>query len=236
MLADAMTAAGIAVDVRRVFAGDELPRDASGVDALVVMGGPMSAATDTGFPTRRAEIALLLDALDRELPTLGLCLGAQLLAAAAGAGVFEGAAGAEVGWGVVDLSAAARDDRFFASAPTQLNVMHWHSDTFELPAGAVLLASSPAYRNQAFRLGTSAWGLQFHVEVDEAAVMAFLDSFGTDAEHAGRDPRIIAAQTPLAVADLEAFRRSAFAGFTDLVWERYDAVSAVEGGTTVAAG
>jgi GMP synthase-like glutamine amidotransferase len=235
-LAAAMTDAGIAVEVRRVYAGDDLPRDAAGLDALVVMGGPMSAGDDSGFPTRRAEIALLQDALDRKTPALGLCLGAQLLAAAAGAPVFQGAAGAEIGWGEVELTPAAEQDRFFAGASGPLNVMHWHSDTFELPAGAVLLASNSAYRNQAFRLGANAWGLQFHVEVDESAVAAFLDSFGQDAERAGRDRQTIAAETPLAVRDLEPFRRAAFRSFADVVWERRATASIAEDEAAAAAG
>jgi GMP synthase-like glutamine amidotransferase len=83
VIEDAITGAGVRVDTREVFAGDSIPRSAAGFDGLVVMGGPMSAISDDGFPTRRAELALMSDAVDIGVPTLGVCLGAQLLAALA---------------------------------------------------------------------------------------------------------------------------------------------------------
>ena len=177
---DALAAAGVDVTVCRVFAGDPVPEEVDGLDGVVVMGGPMSAATDDGFPTRKAEIGLLADALRRELPTLGVCLGAQLLAAAAGGRVTEGTAGSEIGWAPVDLTAAATGDPLLDGLPDRLEVLHWHGDTFSLPPGAVHLATSPRYASQAFRAGRRAWGLQFHVEVTRPAVDAFVAAFGDE--------------------------------------------------------
>ena len=94
-------------DVRRTFAGDPVAPDASGYDGVVVMGGPMSACSDEGFASRQAEVALLRDALGRALPTLGVCLGAQLLALAAGGLVYPGADGPEIGWSAVELLATS---------------------------------------------------------------------------------------------------------------------------------
>lgn len=202
LLADALAAAGVAVDVRPVADGAPLPVGAGGLDGLVVMGGPMSARSDRGFPTRGAELALLADAVARGVPTLGVCLGAQLLAAAGGGRVEPGAAGAEIGWGRVQLTAAAADDPLLAgvagaasagaaSAGGALDVLHWHGETFTLPPGAVLLASSDRYPHQAFRLGPRAWGLQCHVEVDLGGVRAFVDAAGDEAAAAGTDPSAI---------------------------------------------
>ena len=184
MLAGALDGADTEVDVRRLFAGGELPEDLGGHDGLVVMGGPMSAHLDDGFPTRRLELALLRSALDAGVPTIGVCLGAQLLALASGGEVFPGEAGPEIGWGPVRLTAAAGEDTLLSGLPQELTVLHWHGDTFRTGPGAVLLATSPRYPAQAFRAGPAAWGLQFHLEVDEAHVRAFVDSFAGDAARA----------------------------------------------------
>ena len=172
-IGEALAGVGIDVDVRAMFQGDPLPGDLERVDAVVVMGGPMSAVSDEGFPTRAREIDLVAEGLARGLPILGVCLGAQLMAAAAGAPVYPGRRGVEIGWAPVTMLDAAQRDRLFAGVGPELEVLHWHGDTFELPQGATLLASSGKYTNQAFRLGQNAWGLQFHLEVDEDAVRAF---------------------------------------------------------------
>ena len=136
-------------------------------DGIVVMGGPMSAYSDEGFPTRRRELELLADALVRGVPTLGVCLGAQLLALAAGGRALAGKVGPEVGWAPVEFTEHAKEDSLLAGLPRQIIVLHWHGDTFELPPHAVELAASPLYRGQAFRVGSQAWGFQFHLEVDQ---------------------------------------------------------------------
>ncbi len=189
----ALERAGATLDVRRTFAGDGIPSDTEGLAGLVVMGGPMSAATDEGFPTRRDEVALLADAVARGLPTLGICLGAQLLAVSAGADVSAGAGGPEIGWAPVDFTSAAADDVLLHGLPDRLCVLHWHGDTFTLPAGGELLASNDRYERQAFRVGPVAWGLQFHMEVTAEAVEGFLAAFADEADQragrSGRRPR-----------------------------------------------
>jgi GMP synthase-like glutamine amidotransferase len=173
-IGDALLASGVQLDTRRTFAGDEIPGDVSSFAGVVVLGGPMSATSDAGFSSRRAEIELLADAIRLGIPTLGVCLGAQLLASAAGAAVVAGGSGPEIGWAPVQLLAASRTDLLFAGLPEQLTVLHWHGDTFELPVGSVRLATNATYRNQAFRVGELAWGLQFHIEVTAEAVERFL--------------------------------------------------------------
>jgi GMP synthase-like glutamine amidotransferase len=186
LIGTALAARGCTFEVVRVDTGAALPPDLAGHAGLVVMGGPMSASSDDGFPTRLAEVALIADALERGIPMLGVCLGAQLLAVAAGAAIRSGGV-PEIGWGTVQVPGGA-DDPLFEGVGPDLSVLHWHGETFDLPDGAVHLASSAAYPNQAFRMGPSAWGLQFHLEVDEAAVKRFVDSFGDEAD----DPEAIA--------------------------------------------
>ncbi len=219
-IGDALGAAGVAVDLRRVFAGEPLPSDLTGFAGCVIMGGPMSACDDEGFPTRRFELDLLVDALAREVPTLGVCLGAQLLARAAGGKVFPGGAGPEVGWAPIELTRSAAHDPLLADIPARLTVLHWHGDTFDLPPGSAHLATSARYPTQAFRIGAVAWGLQFHLEVDDEAVGAFLDAFGSDAGRAGTSAASIDAATPGALDALRPHRARVLARFAQLVASR----------------
>jgi GMP synthase-like glutamine amidotransferase len=157
--------AGFALDVRRMWAGDPLPT-AEEIDGLVVMGGPMGVGDLTLHPHLRSEIDLLSECAEAGLPVLGVCLGAQLLARALGAEVRTGQS-EEVGIGSVTLTGEGRADGVLGPSGSVVPVLHWHKDTFEIPDGAVRLASSPLYPNQAFRAGAS-YGLQFHVELDDS--------------------------------------------------------------------
>ena len=145
--------------------GEPLPGGRS-FDAIVAMGGPMSVNDDAELPWLTAEKALIRDAVRAGTPYWGACLGVQLLAASLGARVYAGQA-PEVGVLPVTLTAEGRADPVFRSLPESFPTLQWHGDTFDLPDGATLLASSPAYPNQAFRYGQRAYGVQFHVEVSE---------------------------------------------------------------------
>lgn len=142
--------------------GEPLPaRD--GFAGIVVMGGPMGAYEEESHSWLAGEKRYLREAVERDVPVWGVCLGAQLLAASLGARVYRGPA-AEVGLLPVQITEAAAGDPVFGDAPPSIPALQWHGDTFDLPEGATLLARSPAYENQAFRVGRS-YGLQFHVEV-----------------------------------------------------------------------
>ena len=126
-------------------------------DALIFLGGPMSVNDDLPFLHR--EMELIRQAIARRQPILGICLGAQLIARALGATVRRNAA-KEIGWYPLDFTEAARGDRLFDGLSRE-TVFHWHGETFDLPPGAELLASSDLCRNQAFRAGECVYGLQF---------------------------------------------------------------------------
>jgi GMP synthase-like glutamine amidotransferase len=142
--------------------GDALPAW-RGFDAIVAMGGPMSATDDADLPWLTAEKRLIAEAVRAGMPFWGVCLGVQLLAASLGSRVYPGPE-PEVGLLPVTLTDEARADPVFAHLPPELVTLQWHGDTFDLPDGAVRLASSPAYENQAFRV-ERAYGVQFHLEV-----------------------------------------------------------------------
>jgi len=149
--------------------GESVPRSAANSAAIIILGGPMGVYEADRFPHLRDEITLAADALRRGVPILGVCLGAQILAAAVGARAYHGPA-REIGWLPVTLTSAGRVDPLLGLLPSEATVFHWHGDTFDPPHGATHLASSRLYPQQAFRLPPNAWGVQFHPEITEDMV------------------------------------------------------------------
>jgi GMP synthase (glutamine-hydrolysing) len=145
--------------------GEPLP-DWGDFDALLVMGGPMGACEDDRHPWLADERRLVREAVAGGRGCLGVCLGVQLLAAALGAPIRT-LDRPEVGLLPVELTPAGRAHPLFAGLEDPLLSLQWHGDTFDLPDGATLLASSPAAPNQAFEVGERAFGVQFHLEVTE---------------------------------------------------------------------
>ncbi len=177
--AEVLAQRGMRVSYVRLFAGDSLPRDSATAAALIFLGGPMSVNDESRYAYLAPEKALIRRALNDEIPVLGVCLGAQLLAAAAGSRVFPGAR-PEIGWAPVSLTMEGRQDAFLAGAADQEAVFHWHGETFDLPPGSTRLAFSALTMNQAFLLGRCAYGLQFHLEVTPAMVNAWLHEYAGD--------------------------------------------------------
>ena len=140
-------------------------------DYMVVLGGPIAVYEDDLYPYLKDEIAFIKRRLDADRPLVGICLGAQLIAAAAGAAVYPGRE-KEIGWGPVTLTTAGHASPL--EALDGVPVLHWHGDTFDLPDGAVRLASTGPTLNQAFALGDKVLAIQFHVEVDAAMVERWL--------------------------------------------------------------
>jgi GMP synthase (glutamine-hydrolysing) len=133
-------------------------------EAIVAMGGPMSANDEQALPRLADEKRLIGDAVSSGIPYFGTCLGVQLLAATLGAQVYAGPS-PEVGILPVELTDEGRVDPVLGSLDSEILTLQWHGDTFDLPVDAVLLAGSDAYPHQAFRFGPVAYGIQFHIEV-----------------------------------------------------------------------
>ena len=197
---------GLTVDIRRVAQGDPVPTSLASDELLVVMGGPMGVADlgDPRYPYLEREVALLKGALTCQQPVLGICLGAQLLAFAAGSRVFpltrpEPAGGRtpvrEVGFAAVRYLGVDREPALLGLRQEEI-VLHWHGDTFDLPVQGIRLAETDACPNQAFRIGDHAFGLQFHAEVDAGMVRCWAEEdadFVVAALGAGGPARLIAA-------------------------------------------
>jgi GMP synthase-like glutamine amidotransferase len=157
-----LRAAGHSVGCTRLYAGEKLP-STDAFDLLIVMGGPMGANDEAELPWMAAEKALIRQAIDEQKRVLGVCLGAQLIAAVLGARVFKNAH-REIGWFEIERCGDAAKHPLGRIVPESAEVFHWHGDTFDLPAEAVRLASSKACLNQAFALGQHVLALQFHLE------------------------------------------------------------------------
>ncbi len=162
-----------------------------GYHGLVVLGGPMSVYDLVGHPHLAVEVDVIRQALERGIPILGICLGAQLLARALDAEVTPNG-DKEIGWYDVSMTDAGREDPMFAHFEASERIFQWHGDTFAIPTGATHLASSPLCRNQAFRYGEHAYGLQFHLEVDAPMIERWLGVPAFQAEIAELGGRVCA--------------------------------------------
>jgi GMP synthase (glutamine-hydrolysing) len=185
-IAGALARAGYGARIVRLFAGERVPLDLSDDALLVIMGGPMGVS-DVGsdaHPFLKDEVELLKRRLRSDAPTLGICLGAQLMAFAAGAAVYENSRLApdgsgrrervfEVGWADLHFD-RSEGAEVLAGIADIVPMFHWHGDTFDLPAGAHRFAATPACRTQAFRLKRRWFGLQFHPEVEPADIEGLL--------------------------------------------------------------
>ncbi len=200
----------------------EWPRTAD-LDGVLVMGGPMSVYERDRHPFLTTELHFLRNALQEELPILGVCLGAQLLAHALGAPVTKNPQ-TEIGWYPLARTPEAKDDPCFAHFSDEETVLQWHGDTFALPRGAVGLAGSPLCAQQAFRYGRHVHGLQFHVEVTAAIIDAWLQA----PEHAQElcalrgtiDPVAIRQQAPQHLPRLQVLAAHVATTFGELVASR----------------
>jgi GMP synthase (glutamine-hydrolysing) len=185
---------------------------------LVVLGGPMNVDEIDGYPFLADEVHWIQRALADRLPILGICLGAQLLAKSLGARVYPNPL-KEIGWYPIDFTDDAADDALFAGFAASPDVFQWHGDTFDLPPGATLLATSAVCRQQAFRFGDSAYGLQFHIEVTAPIIAQWLDEPVNCGELVGLDyidPQAILTETPQRLPGMTELGRTVLGRWADI--------------------
>lgn len=197
-LATVLADAGLSVRTIELFRQipDDLQLDSAA--GLIVLGGPMNVDQSDRYPYLKSELGWIRQALENDLPTLGICLGSQLLAKALGASVYPNEV-KEIGWYEIELTSEAAGDHLFAGCEPCQTVFQWHGDTFDLPAGAIHLARSERCHAQAFRHGSNAYGLQFHIEVTAEMIDQWLDEPNNRRELAGLgyiDPVAIRNGTP----------------------------------------
>lgn len=168
--------AGVEVRLVRPFAGDQVPHCLE-EDGLIVLGGEMGVHDSREHPWLSDIVVLLQDAVERELPTLGICLGGQLLAHALGGVVARGSAGVEAGLAEVELRPEGQDDALLGGLG-RFPMGSMHDDAVhELPEDSCWLAASARYPHQAFRIGASAWGVQFHPEISPSTYESWAEEY-----------------------------------------------------------
>ena len=186
--------------------------------AVIVLGGPMNSDQIDTYPHLATEVDIIRDAVDRDMSVLGICLGAQLLAKALGGSVTRNP-DREIGWYDVELTDDGKSDPVLSTFASRQEVFQWHEDGITLPSGCVHLASSPASHVQAFRHGEHAYGLQFHLEVNQSLIERWLTVPANqpvlEAERGNIEPDEIRLQTPSRIAALEDLSRETFSRWVD---------------------
>lgn len=223
---DVLRERGATIERLELDEGDPLP-ERRDFDVVIAMGGPMSVNDEDAHPWLATEKRFLADVVHAGTPVWGVCLGVQLIASSLGGRVYQGPE-PEVGLLPVELTPEAREDPVFSDLPDGLVTLQWHGDTFELPEGAVRLAGSTAYPNQAFRWGERAYGVQFHLEVSSAMVREWAEvpAYADALERvlgSGSLPRLVA-EFDRRADELRTHGRSIFARWleraTDLIAHR----------------
>ena len=196
----------------------------NGYHGLVVLGGPMTVDQTDEYPHLLTEVRLIQQAIDHQMPVLGICLGAQLIAKALGARVKR--CEKEIGWYPVSLTEEGRGDPVLRHFKDEENIFQWHGDAFEIPQKAVRLAGSPLCENQAFRFGENVYAFQFHLEVDEPMIERWLRvpvmKREIEAMNGKIDPETIRCETPIHMCHLRELSDQTFTEFIKLFgsWEK----------------
>jgi GMP synthase-like glutamine amidotransferase len=216
VFADAMRSRGVELD-RWLFPEEPAPADPLSYDAVMTFGGAMHADQEPEHPWLADEKALLATLIERRVPLLGMCLGCQLVAEAAGA-TARRASAPEIGWHEVALTAEAGDDPVVGGLPQRFDAFQWHSYEAPLPPGATALARSPACL-QAYRLEGPAWGIQFHAEVSRADLECWIDEYHSDpdAVRIGLDPDRLRERTRASIVEWNELGRSLCGRFLDAI-------------------
>jgi GMP synthase-like glutamine amidotransferase len=216
LFGEILEARGFPLDIVHAWSGDAVPTDPSRWSGLAVGGGAMSAYDREEFPYLARVEELIRTAQHAGLPVLGMCLGAQLMASAFGGKVFANRE-KEIGFFDVRFTPEAETDPLWQGYTRAFQPVHWHGDTFDLPLGAVHLASSDLTRNQLFRYGEKSYGLQFHLEIDERVLTAMIGPDGGGLPNYGVDPEEFLREGRIAFPKVKRLADAIFTRWTEFL-------------------
>ena len=207
-----LAARGYAVRYLDATTDDVRTVNTAAADLLVVLGGPISAFDDAIYPFIGDELAVILQRLKSQRPLLGICLGAQLIARALGAGVASMGV-KEIGFAPLTLTPEGEASPLAVLG--KVPVLHWHGDRFDIPAGATRLAGTPSCANQAFSVGRHVLALQCHLEADPRQIERWLVGHACELAQAGIDPRALRTDAQALQSSLPLAARAAFTAWLD---------------------
>lgn len=209
LIAVVLSEQGVEVELIKTYEGQPVPDNLDAHAGLVVMGGPMGVNDLAQHPFITKVLGLINNALEQNKPVLGICLGSQLLAHVLGSPITNGAQ-KEIGWHPVTLSAQGQADALFTGCPQSFTPLHWHSDVYNLPAGATLLASTQMTPCQAFRFGNNAYGVLFHMEITPGVLAGWANEFASEMAEVGLTESDLLAGGDTHLPTLEPIGRGVF--------------------------
>ena len=216
LIADAVHKAGGTLETVRGDLGQAVPSSLEGYSGLIIMGGPQSVYEEDTFPYLRDEKRLARQAIDNNIPLIGVCLGSQIIADVLGAEVHP-SGGVEIGWKDVTRSAEVADDPVLSPLPQTFTPLHWHGDVYDLPDGATSIGSSEMTPVQGFTYGETTYALLFHLEMTEQQITEMATLFPDDVRRGGLQPETLLSETPAHAAALKPIATEIFTRWAKLI-------------------
>ena len=207
---------GASLETIRADLGQSAPPSLDGYAALIIMGGPQSVYEEDKFPYLRAEKQLAREAIDNNIPLIGVCLGSQIIADVLGANVHP-SGGVEIGWKDVTRSEHAAADPILSALPETFTPLHWHGDVYDLPKGAAPIGSSDMTPVQGFTYGETTFAPLFHLEMTEQQITDMATLFPDDIRRGGLSPETLLAETPARAAVLKSVATEIFTRWANLL-------------------